>query len=235
MQETSKDGSDPDKRIGIRSIERINFFGYLPANVRYDRNLTEFSKVIYAEISARINVSGLCELDSKDISDALGRKERSVANALEALEQAGYIFITKDSGKRLVALSNSLLASSPQAYIAPKKAVKVSSEETKAASRIIDKWNELFKTKFRSTGTLVDKVCARLKVFSEDDILLAMGNRFKLVDQSDWWNKPENIHHKKNIELLIRNDLFIEKFLNVEFDAFTPKKEEQQFKPIKFQ
>jgi hypothetical protein len=234
MQATGKEGNNPDKRIGIRSIERINFFGYIPANVRYDRNLTELSKVVYAELSARINVSGLCELDSKDIADALGRKERSVANSLEALEQGGYIFITKDSGKRLVALSNSLLASSPQAYIAPKKASKVSSEETKAASRIIDRWNELFKTKFRSTGSLVDKVCARLKVFSEDDILLAMGNRFKLVDQSDWWNKPENMHHKKNIDLLVRNDLFIEKFLNLEFDLPT-KKEEQQFKPIKFQ
>ena len=41
-------------------MEKPNYFGILPANVRYDKNLKPMEKILYTEISSLTNKDGYC-------------------------------------------------------------------------------------------------------------------------------------------------------------------------------
>jgi len=70
-----------------------NFYAILPASVRYDKRLTFAEKVIFAEISALTNKTGICWAGNKYFADLYGVSTRTVSRWFMKLEKTGHITI----------------------------------------------------------------------------------------------------------------------------------------------
>jgi len=70
-----------------------NFYSITPSYIRYDRDLSNFDKVLYGEISSLTNQKGYCFAYNKYFEIAYNVTDRTVQRALKRLETKGYIFV----------------------------------------------------------------------------------------------------------------------------------------------
>lgn len=67
------------------------FYAVIPADVRYDEQIPPNAKLLYAEISALSDASGVCTAGDDWFLRNYGFSDRTVRRLLAALEEAGYI------------------------------------------------------------------------------------------------------------------------------------------------
>lgn len=85
----------------MEETDNPNYYGIMPAAVRYDENLSASSKVFYAEISALANVKGICWASNKYFARLFKVQPTRISEWVRQLEVAGHIRtkkITNDSG-----------------------------------------------------------------------------------------------------------------------------------------
>lgn len=70
-----------------------SFYAIIPAYVRYDKDLSSTSKLIYAEITALCNEKGYCWATNKYFSDLFNISVRQVQNILKQLCDKNFIKI----------------------------------------------------------------------------------------------------------------------------------------------
>lgn len=68
-----------------------NFYAIIPANVRYDKNLTANAKLLYGEITALSSKEGHCWATNNYFADLYGVSVKSIKNWIKALIDKGYI------------------------------------------------------------------------------------------------------------------------------------------------
>lgn len=73
-------------------MTRAGYWAVLPADVRYDRRLTQSAKLLYAEISSLAQVTGYCWATDRHFADMLGCSTKTVSRMICALKEAGYIW-----------------------------------------------------------------------------------------------------------------------------------------------
>lgn len=71
--------------------EKPNYYAVLIAEVRYDTKLGNFSKILYAEISALCNKEGYCWATNNYFADLFDVTSITVTRAITQLVQTGYI------------------------------------------------------------------------------------------------------------------------------------------------
>ncbi len=71
---------------------RAGYWAVLPADVRYDRSLTQTAKLLFAEISALAQEDGFCWASDKYFAELFGCSTATVTRALRALKAGGYIW-----------------------------------------------------------------------------------------------------------------------------------------------
>tara|TARA_R110001599_G_scaffold7417_2_gene36310 strand:+ start:3677 stop:4360 length:684 start_codon:yes stop_codon:yes gene_type:complete len=71
--------------------EKPNYYAVLTAEVRYDNRLGNFSKLLYAEISALCNKEGYCWANNNYFSSLYDVKNITVTRAISQLVEAGYV------------------------------------------------------------------------------------------------------------------------------------------------
>lgn len=86
------------------------YWGQIPAPVRYDDRIPASSKLLYAEITARISDDGYCEAENADFARLYRITEKSVREQLHALQDAGYIRIEEKRGDHNALLSRRIYA-----------------------------------------------------------------------------------------------------------------------------
>ena len=84
-------------------MEKPNYYAIITAEVRYDKRLSPFSKLIYCEVTALANKEGYCWANNFYFAKNFETTERTVQRALAQLEEYGYIRkeILEDSKRKL--------------------------------------------------------------------------------------------------------------------------------------
>lgn len=68
-----------------------NYYSIIPADVRYDKDLTPNAKLLYAEISSLCNMNGKCTASTKYFLELYGVSRVSIQKWLKCLEDKNYI------------------------------------------------------------------------------------------------------------------------------------------------
>lgn len=76
-------------------MEKVNksFYSILPAVVRYDKELSNFEKLLYSEITALANAEGFCWASNSYFSKLYDKNDKWVSVCINKLEKKGYIWI----------------------------------------------------------------------------------------------------------------------------------------------
>ena len=83
-----------------------SYYAIIPANVRYDKNLTPNAKLLYGEITALCNEKGYCWAENKYFADLYGVSLKSISVWIKSLVDKGYIqseIIYKENSKEIYA------------------------------------------------------------------------------------------------------------------------------------
>lgn len=72
-------------------LERPNYYGVIPAIVRYDPDISSSAKLLYAEISSLANLSGVCWATNKYFSELYNVQPTRVSVWVKQLETKGFI------------------------------------------------------------------------------------------------------------------------------------------------
>lgn len=72
-------------------MEKPNFYGIMPADIRYDKNLKPMEKILYTEITALINKNGYCYATNSYFSELYEVHKNTVGTWINNLEKNGYI------------------------------------------------------------------------------------------------------------------------------------------------
>lgn len=82
-----------------------SYYAIIPANIRYDTNVTPNAKLLYGEITALCNEKGFCWASNDYFAKLYGVSKQSVSSWISLLEKFKYIsreIIYKDGGKEIL-------------------------------------------------------------------------------------------------------------------------------------
>lgn len=72
-------------------MEKPNFYGILPADIRYNKNLKPMEKILYTEITALSNKEGYCYATNSYFANLYEVHKNTVSSWINNLEKQGYI------------------------------------------------------------------------------------------------------------------------------------------------
>lgn len=73
--------------------ESPNYFAVLPAEIRYDKNLSPLEKLLFAEVTALSNKEGYCWASNAYFAELYDRTPKYISDVLNKLAKAGYLEI----------------------------------------------------------------------------------------------------------------------------------------------
>ncbi len=71
--------------------EQPNYYGILPANVRYDKNLTPNAKLVYSELTALCNKEGYCWAGNRYFAELYGVSSNTISTWISSLVSKGHV------------------------------------------------------------------------------------------------------------------------------------------------
>ena len=71
--------------------QQPNYYAIISAEVRYDKNLTANAKLLYAEITALLNINGECFATNKYFSNLYGKSVVTISKWVSELVANGYV------------------------------------------------------------------------------------------------------------------------------------------------
>lgn len=83
-------------------MEQPGFWAVLPANVRYDRELTPNEKILYTEITAMTQAVGYCYASNKYFASLYGVAEPTIRRYIQHLREQGYIQVMMEGNERRI-------------------------------------------------------------------------------------------------------------------------------------
>ena len=189
---------------------KVNCYGIIPAEVRYDRNLTDKAKLLYAELTAAANSYGLCEESNDILAKLLYTDGRTVTRAITKLVEAGYVERVIHNKKRTLKLRGGLSTKEELSAVEIPKL----EDKTEFCEKFISRWEERLSCKLYHHEEYHKSIRDRLLTFTEEELNKALENRASFLLTSDWHQEPQNKKHITNIELLIRDNTTINRWLN---------------------
>jgi DNA-binding transcriptional ArsR family regulator len=80
--------------------QKPNYYGILPATVRYDKELPAAAKILYSELTALTEKEGYCWASNKYFAELYEVEERTISRWISKLRDSGYIRIeTENEGQ----------------------------------------------------------------------------------------------------------------------------------------
>lgn len=100
-----------------------NYYAILTSEVRYNQNLTPNAKLLYAEITALINMNGECFASNKYFADLYGKSKTTISKWVSELVKEGFVEVkltykegTKEIDKRYIQIKK---GASPKKQVNP--------------------------------------------------------------------------------------------------------------------
>ncbi len=94
--------------VNMPKEEKPSYYAIIPANVRYDKNLSANAKLLYGEITALCNDKGFCWASNKYFANLYGVSLRSISRWISILTEKGYIYSEEECedkfSRRLIGL-----------------------------------------------------------------------------------------------------------------------------------
>ena len=84
--------------------EKPTYFSIIPAEVRYDKTLTYFERVLYSEITCLTNVKGYCWASNRYFADLYEMTEGNISKSITRLKNKGYL-LTKTKRNKETSLN----------------------------------------------------------------------------------------------------------------------------------
>ena len=84
--------------------EKPNYYGILPASVRYDQDLIPMEKIIFTEITALMQKEGYCYASNKYFAELYNVHKNTVGNWINNLKKYGFInvkIVYKENSKEI--------------------------------------------------------------------------------------------------------------------------------------
>lgn len=85
-----------------------SYYAIIPANVRYDKELTPNAKLLYGEITALTNEKGYCWATNAYFAELYSTTNRSVSKWISQLESRGYIDVYQKRGQKGVTVERKI-------------------------------------------------------------------------------------------------------------------------------
>lgn len=85
--------------------EQKNYYAIIPADVRYDKNLKDKAKLLYAEITSLCNEEGICLATNDYFANLYGVSKTTISLLIKELVEYGYInsqIIYKEGSKEIL-------------------------------------------------------------------------------------------------------------------------------------
>lgn len=86
-------------------MEQPSYFSILTADVRYDKRLSDFARLLYSDITALCNKQGYCSATNDYFAQIFDKSRRTISATIASLAEAGYIEIEiiRDGSNAVVA------------------------------------------------------------------------------------------------------------------------------------
>lgn len=72
-------------------MEQPNYYAIIPASIRYDSEITDFAKILYAEITALSNKQGFCSASNGYFAELYRRNDSTISETISSLTKRGHI------------------------------------------------------------------------------------------------------------------------------------------------
>lgn len=200
--------------------EQPNYYAILPANVRYDVRLKPNEKLLYGEITALSNKTGVCYATNSYFANLYHVSKETVSRWLTHLKKIGYIDIelifknTQEIDKRVIKIGGTPVERSASTYI-PENEVgycsnnqegyclksqggidkKVKENNTSINNKIyIVEFEELWKLYPNKQGKTKAQdyyIRSRKKGVTKEQVEKGIMNYLKYIEKHDWYS-PKN-------------------------------------------
>lgn len=140
-----------------------NYFGVIPAEVRYHRGLSADAKLLYCEITAGLNADGRCRIKASDLEQMYGVSRATINRWLSELEEAGMIHFegsVKDPRGRTIRLKKEVATKVEKARYKAEKADNLIKNEQVKPSLRKNEQVETYLRKNEQVEPVLNQICA---------------------------------------------------------------------------
>ena len=88
----------------MEESNKRNYYAIIPANVRYNKNISANAKLLYGEITALCNERGYCWASNRYFADLYNVNKQSISNWISDLVKENFIkieIIYKENSKEI--------------------------------------------------------------------------------------------------------------------------------------
>jgi uncharacterized phage protein (TIGR02220 family) len=195
-------------------IDKKSYYAIIPANVRYDKNLTANAKLLYGEITALCNEKGYCWASNSYFAELYEVSKQSVSVWINSLHKNGYIDIEmirkgKEITKRKVSIktggvSINLDEGINKSLIGYQENLKenntsnttVNNKDNIQYIEIIDYLNSQSGSRYRNTDSTRRLIHARFNEgFTKEDFFKVIDNKVRSWKGTEWekFLRPETL------------------------------------------
>ena len=174
-----------------------SYYAIIPANVRYNKNLTDGAKLLYGEITALCNEKGYCWATNGYFSELYGVTKVTISRWIKSLIDEGYIESelkykegSKEIDSRYIQICYDPINKNDNTPINKNdKDNNTSINNTKEYIYILfDYWNEKEIIKHRKkTQAMESHINARLQEYSVDELKKAIDNYSLVLKSNDYY------------------------------------------------